>query len=194
MIILASTSNIRQTLLKQAGIVFTAVAPSCDEDALKIKLGPINPKSLAQTLALAKAESVSVAHPTAIIIGSDQTLDLHGQTLNKPHDLEDARKQLEMLRGQTHTLHSAIAIKRGENILFQTVSSAHLTMRDFSDRFLSTYLDLAGPEIHFSLGGYQLEYRGVQLFDDIDGDYFSILGLPLLPLLAFLRKIGELPE
>jgi septum formation protein len=126
------------------------------------------------------------------VIGADQVLELDGERLTKPADMEEARRQLLRLSGRTHQLHSAIACARGGGILWQHSETAHLTMRKFSPAFVGHYLAAIGAGALNSVGAYQLEGRGIQLFDKVDGDYFGILGLPLLPLLAFLRSEGVL--
>jgi septum formation protein len=192
MLILASTSKIRQHLLRQAGVTFTAIPAAHDEEKAKISLGPLSANSMARALAVAKATSVSVNDRHATVIGADQTLELNGQTLHKPNDYPEAREHLKRLRGQTHTLHSAVAVTKADKVLFDTTTTAHLTMRTFSDEFLNTYLKNLNPSLYQSLGCYQFESLGIQLFETVEGDTFTILGLPLLPLLAFLREIGEL--
>jgi septum formation protein len=192
MLILASTSPIRQHMLRQAGVTFTAMPAALDEEATKTSLGRLAPNPMAAALALAKAKSVSVLDFEAIVIGADQTLELSGHTLHKPKDYAEAHEHLTRLRGQTHTLHSAVSVTKGHDVLFETTTTAHLTMRVFSDGFLETYLQQIQPYLYQSVGCYQYESLGIQLFETVEGDSFSILGLPLLPLLAFLREIGEL--
>ena len=126
--------------------------------------------------------------PGRVVLGADQTLALGEERFGKPKERADAANQLRRLRGKTHALHSALALVRDGNVLFDCVDTARLTMRDFSDRFLDDYLDMAGDSAMSSVGGYQLEGIGIHLFERVEGDYFTILGLPLLPLLAFLRQ------
>ena len=192
MIILASTSTTRQHMLHQAGLSFTAMAASLDEETEKANLGPRTAKSMARALALAKARSVSASHATAIVIGADQTLELAGQMFSKPKNPAEARQQLGLLKGKQHALHSAVAVTKADTIVFETTTTALLTMRNFSEGFLHSYLEKLGPDQCSSPGCYQVESLGIQLFERIEGDYFTILGLPLLPLLAFLRETGEL--
>jgi septum formation protein len=192
MLILASTSTTRQQLLRQAGVAFTASPAPLDEEAAKHHLRELSPKSLASALALAKAKSLSASEIHATVIGADQTLELNGELLHKPKDDSEARQHLQRLRGNTHKLHSAVAVTKADQVLFETNTTSHLTMRNFSDKFLDTYLQNIEPYVYQSVGCYQYESRGIQLFQSIEGDSFSILGLPLLPLLAFLREIGEL--
>ncbi len=186
-LILASTSAIRQQLLKNAGLIFTCQIPTIDEEQFKTENNHLSPQNLA--LALAKAKAASLHSTSDIIIGADQTLSCNGQLYTKARTLDEAKHQLQSLRGQTHTLHSAIAISQAGQILFSSVDSAHLTMRHFSGGFLETYLQDCGAEILHAVGCYQFEKHGAQLFDKIEGDYFTILGLPLLQCLAFLRQI-----
>ncbi len=194
MIILASTSPIRQQLLSQAGIEFKALPAPFDEEQAKRESRHLSPRDLAATLALGKAQATSKQHMDALVIAADQTLEIDTATLHKPKSRDEAAQQLLLLRGQYHSLHSALAITKGNRVLYQTVSTARLKMRAFSDDFLQDYLAHTPPSAHASIGCYQLESLGIQLFDAIEGDYFTILGLPLLPLLAFLRETGEIPQ
>jgi septum formation protein len=189
-IILASTSKIRNSILLNAGLSFSCQAPSLDEETAKSNLGDISAKNLASELA--KLKALSIEATTGIVIGADQTLSCHNTIFHKPESLTAARSQLNELRGETHTLHSALACTQNGKIIWSTCEEAHLTMRNFSDSFLETYISVCGNDIQNAVGGYQLEKQGVQLFDEIEGDYFTILGLPLLPLLTFLRKSGFL--
>jgi septum formation protein len=191
MIILATQSAIRKQLLASAGVVFEAMRSPLDEEAEKVRLGAVSPRDLATSLAIAKAQAVSVQTPKAIVIGADQTLDLQGKTLHKSSSRQAARNQLEQLRGQTHSLHSAVAVTCGQETLFQHCQTAELTMRTFSDDFLDHYISVVDENVLLFVGCYQIEALGLQLFDTISADYHTILGLPLLPLLAFLRHIGE---
>ena len=147
---------------------------------------------VAGALAMAKASLVSEANPDAIVIGADQVLDLGGERLTKPADMEAARRQLLRLSGRTHTLHSAICCARGGEIVWQHVEPASMTVRRLPPAFIGEYLAAVGPEVLSSVGGYQIEGRGIQLFEKIEGDFFAILGLPMVPLLAFLRLQGVL--
>jgi septum formation protein len=174
-----------------AGLRFSVKVSAVDEEALKTQLltGQVTPIAIAASLAGAKAEQVSQTEP-GLVIGADQTLDLGGTLFNKPNSIADLGNQLAQLRGRRHSLHSAIALARDGQIVWQEVVSAHLTMRDFSDKFLQTYLADHGQDVLGCVGGYKLESAGVQLFDQIDGDYFTILGLPLTGLLGALRQFG----
>jgi septum formation protein len=185
-LILASTSRIRQLILRNAGLKFEAMAPAVDEHQLKQELGTLSPVQLASSLAGHKA--LSLSRPQDVVIGADQTLSFHGQCIGKARNIAEAKLHLQNLRGQTHSLHSAIAIAFQGQIQWTYSETAHLTMRKFSDTFLETYLAANANEILPCVGAYQLESHGVQLFERIEGDYFTILGLPLLPLLAYLRQ------
>jgi septum formation protein len=176
-------------------VEFEFIAARIDEDALRAellaKLSP--PRKVAEELAAAKALAVSATRRD-LVIGADQTLDLDGETLSKVRDLGEARGCLLRLRGHTHRLHSAIAIAKDGQINWRYVASPGLTMRRFSDAFLDHYLDRCGEAVLGSVGCYHLEGLGAQLFETVDGDYHAILGLPLTPLLAELRREGALPE
>jgi septum formation protein len=192
-LILASTSRIRGELLAKAGITFDAVRPEVDETELKRQSPGLSPGDLAQKLATAKAVSVTNRYPGALVIGADQVLNLAGRAFDKPDSVETARRQLADLRGQRHVLETALCCAQGGKVVWQHLGQAGLTMRQFSDAFLTDYLHEVGQDVTTSVGGYKLEGLGAQLFDSIEGDYFTILGLPLLPLLDFLRCKGVLP-
>ena len=190
-LVLASGSSARRALLLGAGLRFSVKVSAVDEEALKTQLlvGHAAPIEIAAVLAAAKAVEVSQTE-SGLVIGADQTLDLDGRLFNKPQSLEDLREQLAQLRGQRHSLHSALALAQDGQIVWQEVVSAHLTMRDFSDAFLQAYLADHGQDVLGCVGGYKLESAGVQLFNQIEGDYFTILGLPLTGLLGALRRFG----
>ena len=190
-LVLASGSSARRALLLGAGLRFSVKVSAVDEEALKTQLlvGHAAPIEIAAVLAAAKAVEVSQTE-SGLVIGADQTLDLDGCLFNKPQSLEDLREQLAQLRGQRHSLHSALALAQDGQIVWQEVVSAHLTMRDFSDAFLQAYLADHGQDVLGCVGGYKLESAGVQLFNQIEGDYFTILGLPLTGLLGALRRFG----
>lgn len=193
-LILASASPTRERLLRQAGVSFIVEPPEIDERAAERPLAETgaSAEDIAMALAMAKAALVSKQSASDLAIGADQTLEIDGERLNKPADVEAARRQLLRLRGRTHQLNTAICCARGGEIVWQYVEVARLTMRGFSPAFAGRYLALAGPAVLGSVGAYQIEGPGVQLFEAIDGDYFAILGLPLLPLLGYLRSEGVL--
>jgi nucleoside triphosphate pyrophosphatase len=193
-IILASTSRARREMLAAAGVAFTVEAADVDEPAIRKTLlaakSAATPPQIADALARAKAEDVSQRHKGSLVIGGDQVLALGTELLTKSKDEAAARATLKKLRGMTHELHSAVALAVDGRVLWTHTGTARLKMRDFSDAFLEEYLTRAGDRIGQSVGAYELEGLGVQLFDKIEGDYFTILGLPLLPLLAELRAQG----
>jgi septum formation protein len=187
-LILASQSRARQMLLADAGIRFEAVPADIDERAVQKESGLSAPGEVASLLARAKALSVSTQHPNRLVVGADQTLALGNRLFSKPAGRMQAAEQLRALAGSTHELHSAFAVARDGKISFADVSVARMTMRSLADREIEAYLNEAGEAVTTSVGAYQLEGLGVHLFDRIDGDHFTILGLPLLSLLAFLRS------
>ena len=192
-LVLASKSATRLTLLVHAGVPVETVAAEVDERSIQADAGAVDPAGIAVILARAKALAGSRAAPGRLVLGADQTLALGPKIYHKPVSLEAARLQLQELAGQTHALHSAVAVARHGAILFETVVSAFLTMRPLSDEALNTYITAAGPRVLTSVGAYQLESVGVHLFTRVDGDHFTILGLPLLQLLPFFREQGLLP-
>jgi septum formation protein len=177
-------------MLECAGIPVEVHPAAINERQLELSLGPAGPRAVALHLARAKAETVAAEHAQRLVVGADQTLSLEGRLFNKPADRAAARSQLETLRGRRHELHSAVAVVRDGALLYEHSETAGLIMRDFSARFLENYLDAAGPQATESVGGYQLERIGVHLFERIEGDFFTILGMPLLALLSFLRREG----
>jgi septum formation protein len=189
-LVLASRSKIRQALLTAAGIPLDIRAADLDERALEAGAGSAAPGAIAAHLARAKAASVCKSSSGRLTLGADQTLALGAERFTKPADRGAARVQLRALRGRTHELHSAIAFVQDARVLFEYVGVARLAMRDFSDSFLDLYLDAAGNAATESVGAYQLEGLGIQLFQRVDGDYFTVLGLPLLEALDFLRRQG----
>jgi len=191
-LILASQSRARQTLLANAGIPFEAIPADIDERRVQKDSGLTEPGEIASLLAREKASWVSAHYPDRIVVGADQTLTLGNRLFSKPVGSAQAADQLRNLAGGTHELHSAIAVARDGVILFETVSVARMTMRQLSAAEIDTYLDDAGEAVTTSVGAYQLEGLGIHLFERIEGDHFTILGLPLLPLLAFLRGEGLL--
>jgi septum formation protein len=188
-LILASQSRARQMLLANAGLKFEAIPADIDERAVQETSGLSTPSEIAALLAREKALVVSRARPGSIVIGADQTLALEERLFTKPADRAQALAQLGALAGRSHELHSAVAVARDGKILFETVAVARLTMRRLSEAEITVYLDEAGETVvTSSVGAYQLEGLGVHLFERIEGDHFTILGLPLLPLLDFLRS------
>ena len=187
-IVLASTSKIRRSILSNAGIKFSVIDSEIDETAAKASLLEFSVQKTAQELAKLKSMKISNQFPDAIVIGADQILGFQNQIFNKPASRKETETQLLKLRDGTHTLYSAISCAVAGAEVWNHCSEARLTMRNFSPEFLSSYLK-GNPENYLSsVGGYKLEESGIQLFDKIEGDYFSILGLPLLPLLGFLRQ------
>jgi len=179
-------------MLAGAGVGFEALASQVDEAALKSRLGG-PPPALAGALALAKAQAVSALHPAALVVGADQLLVCGGKIYDKPRDLAEAATHLRALSGQTHELVTAVCLVQGGAQLWSHVESAHLSMRNFSEDFLQSYLAADGAEILHCVGAYRLEGPGAQLFTRVEGDYFTVLGLPLLALLGALRARGALP-
>jgi septum formation protein len=191
-LILASQSRARQMLLANAGISFDAVPADIDERALQKNSGLAAPGEIAGLLAREKACFVSSTNPGRFVVGADQTLALGNRLFSKPAGRAQAADQLRLLAGGTHELHSAVAVARDGKIVFSDVSVARMTMRRLDERATEAYLDQAGQAVTTSVGAYQLEGLGVHLFERIEGDHFTILGLPLLPLLAFMRGEGLL--
>jgi septum formation protein len=191
-IILASQSRIRQTLLANAGIAFESVAAELDERAVQHASGLSSPGDIAALLAREKALAVSAHRPGKYVVGADQTLALGFRLFSKPAGRAQAAEQLRALAGHRHELHSAVAVARDGAIVFEAVSIARMTMRGLGAPEIDAYLNEAGEAVMTSVGAYQLEGLGVHLFERIEGDHFTILGLPLLPLLAYLRSAGLL--
>jgi septum formation protein len=189
-LVLASRSFARRAVLEAAGIPVEPHPADIDERRLEKNAALQAPDTVAAFLAREKAVVVAALHPGRLVLGADQTLALESVRFAKPADLAAARAQLSALRGRTHELHSAIALVRDTNVVFEYVDTARLTMRPFSDKFLDFYLDTVGQGATASVGAYQMEGPGIQLFERIDGDYFTILGLPLMATLDFLRRYG----
>ena len=189
-LVLASKRDVRGKLLAAAGLRFEIRPAHIDERAVEAKAGLIDAAAAARLLARAKADAVAATRAGHLVLGADQTLALGNERFSKPGSRDEATRQLRALRGKTHALHSALALVCDGKVMFEMVDTARLTMRDFSDRFLDNYLDMAGDHALGSVGAYQLEGIGIHLFEKVEGDYFTILGLPLLPLLAYLRKSG----
>jgi septum formation protein len=192
-VVLASTSAVRRALLAAAGVSFEVEAPGVDEAAAKARFARrgTTPAQVANVLAQTKAVTVSQRRPE-LVIGADQTLDLDGRVVDKVGGVDEARKRLKTLRGRTHKLHSGVVVAKDGAPIWRETATASLTMRAFSDDYLEDYLARNGAAVLSSVGCYQLEGEGAQLFDHIDGDYFAILGLPLLGLLGCLRSHGAI--
>ena len=191
-LVLASQSAARRTMLLGAGIPIEVVPAALDEREVAERAS--GPAAVAPLLAREKALAVAVRLPGRAVLGADQTLLLGEQQFTKPADRAAAREQLRMLRGRSHELRSALAIARDSTIVFEHGEAARLTMRGFSDDFLERYLDAAGSAVTQSVGGYQVERLGIQLFERVEGDHFTILGLSLFPLLQYFRREGWLAE
>lgn len=189
-LVLASKSSVRRTLLAAAGIPVEVRAADVDERKLEAEAATLGPGAIAALLAREKASAVARGCPGRLVLAADQMLALGGRRFAKPADLAAAAAQLRALCGRTHELHSAIAFVQNATVLFEHVSTARLTMRAFSDRFLEFYLDAVGSAATESVGAYQIEGLGIELFERLDGDYFTILGLPLIEVLDFLRRHG----
>jgi septum formation protein len=196
-LILASASAGRAAILRDAGLAFRQQSADVDERALEaeaVSAGGIDAGKLALMLAEAKALDVSGREPEALVIGADQLMECGGVLYHKPASAEAAREQLSQLRGRTHSLHAALCVARGGEVLWRHLDRADLTMRDFSDAFADAYCRTEDEAVLRAVGVYRIEGPGVQLFSAIKGDHFTIMGLPLLPLLGYLREIGWLAE
>lgn len=195
-IILASGSAVRATLLRNAGVTFTTAIVRIDEAAIRDALlaEGASPRDIADHLAELKSARASARHPGAVVIGCDQVLAIGRDVLGKPETPAAARAQLEQLRGREHRLLSAVVVHRDGEPLWRHVGEARLVMRDFSDVWLDGYLARNADSLGDTVGGYKLEHEGVRLFSGIEGDYFTILGLPLLPLLSWLSLRGTIPS
>ena len=191
-IILASGSSIRKTLLLNAGIPVTALPARIDETAIKAALQAedATPRDVADTLAEFKARKIAEKHPAATVIGCDQVLEFQGNILSKPASRDVAADQLRALRGRQHQLLSAVVVCSGAHPVWRHVGQVRLSMRNISDGYIKSYLDRNWPDIADSVGGYKLESEGARLFNRIEGDYFTVLGLPLLELIGFLTQKG----
>lgn len=186
-LILASQSGVRRMLLNNAGIVCEAIPANIDERAVQRQSGLQRPEEVAGLLAVAKARAVASCHPGRVVLGADQTLALGDRLFDKPAGSGEAAAQLRALAGKTHELHAAIALVKHGELLDHAVGAARMTMRPLSDRAIEDYLDAAGAAVTASVGAYQLEGLGVHLFERVEGDHFTILGLPMLLLLPMLR-------
>lgn len=191
-LVLASASRTRAGMLERAGVAVTCDPADVDEDAVKAagRAAGCSVEQVAERLAEAKARTVAVRHPGALVLGADQMLDCEGQWFDKPAGRDGAAEQLRRLRGRTHRLVSAAAVVRDGVVMWRGIDDARLTMRAFTDGFLDGYLQACGDGVLSSVGAYHLEGLGAQLFERVEGDFFTILGLPLLPLLGFLRERG----
>lgn len=187
-LVLASQSQARQNMLRSCGLEFEAYPADLDEQALIRDSHSDNDSHIAARLAAAKAEAISAKFPDALVIGSDQILECDGQILSKAADKNEAREKLIFLRGKTHRLISAVALAKGSEVIWQHSDQVSLTMHNFDDAFLDSYIDNAGDALTACVGAYEFEGLGAQLFEKIEGDYFTILGMPLLPLLNYLRS------
>jgi septum formation protein len=191
-LVLASKSASRRAILEAAGIPLEVCPADIDERAVEDAAAPGAPGEVARLLAREKALAVAAKMPGRLVLGADQTLSLGKDRFDKPVDRNAAREQLRALAGRTHELHSAIAFVRDGNVRYEHVAVARMTMRAFSDRFLDAYLDAAGPAVTASVGAYQVEGLGIHLFATLEADHSTILGLPLIPTLSFLRAEGYL--
>ena len=190
-IVLASGSPFRRKMLEDAGLEIEVEKPQIDERAVEAAVANsgVGPEDLALILAEAKALEVSQNRPGALVIGTDQTLSLGDEVLHKPHDMEEARRRLLALSGKTHQLNSAVVLMRDGEVLWRHVGVARLTMRELDPGFVGRHLSHVGQKALSSVGAYQIEGEGIQLFETIEGDHFTIVGMPLLPLLAQLREM-----
>lgn len=195
-IILASGSKTRAKLLQDAGVQIETIAPNIDEDSVKKAMlaEKALPDQIAGTLAEMKASKISNKNPNRLVLGSDQILVCEGKLFDKPKDIDDARDQLKILRGKSHQLITLVVAFEQTREVWRNMSRSNLVMRDFSDIFLDSYIDQQGQGLTDTAGAYKLETSGSQLFTRVDGDYFSILGLPLLEVLGFLRTRGIVQE
>jgi septum formation protein len=191
-LVLASKSAPRRAMLEAAGVPIEVRPADIDERAVERAAVATAAGDVAALLAREKARAISIGMPGRLVLGADQTLVLGERRFDKPADIAGARAQLRALAGKTHELHSAIAFMRDGEVLNETLQVARMTMRAFSDRFLDAYLEAAGPAVMASVGAYQLERYGVHLFERVEADHFTILGLPLLAALDFLRQQGSL--
>lgn len=194
-LVLASGSAVRVRLLQAAGIAFDVVSPHVDEEAVKESLAAERapPRDVADALAALKASKVSMSRPGALVIGADLVLVFEGELISKMPDLAAARALLKRLAGRKHELIGGVVLAKDGSVVWRHVSRAELTMRDYSDTFLDRYIEREGEAVLSSVGCYFLEGEGVQLFSHVAGDYFTILGLPMVPLLNALREFGALP-
>ncbi len=193
-LILASTSPFRKMLFENAGLTFETAAPDVDERAIEETLegSGATASDIAEILAESKARNIAEKNPAKLVIGGDQTLSLEGRQFHKPKDMEEARQHLLAMSGKVHQLNSAIVIVRGDEIIWRHVSVAHMHMRVLDPGFIGRHLAAVGDIALKSVGSYQIEGPGIQLFEKVDGEYFTIVGVPMIPLLAKLRELGEI--
>ena len=193
-LVLASGSEIRQQLLRNAGVAFDMVKPAVDEDTIRVSLCAegASPRDIADALAEAKARKVSIKAPGALVLGCDQVLEHRGEILTKPENMEQAHAQLLRLRGERHSLLSAAVLYEDGKPKWRHLGVVRLVMRDVSDSYLASYLARNGPALCRSVGAYKLEEEGVRLFASVQGDYFTVLGLPLIEILSHLTLTGVL--
>jgi len=189
-LVLASRSAARRAMLTEAGVTFSVEDAGVDEDAIKVALADADPAELAVELAMAKALAVSRRDPEAWVLGADQTLAFDGGLVSKAGSLAEARERLAAMRGRTHALHAGAAIAHDGVVVWSGVDTARMRVRDFSDAFLDAYLATEGEGLLACVGAYRLEGMGSQLFEAVEGDYFTVLGLPLWPVLTELRRAG----
>jgi septum formation protein len=191
-LVLASSSTVRRALLEAACVPLEVRPATVDERAIEAAAPDKDPVAVAALLAREKALRVAADMPGRLVVGADQVLTFEGRRVDKPVDRAAARAQLRAFAGRTHELHAGVAVARDRALLFEHVDVARLTVRALSESFLDRYLDAAGAAVTVSVGAYQIEGIGIQLFDRLDGDHFTVMGLPLLPLLAYLRAEGSL--
>lgn len=191
-IILASGSEIRRSLFESACVSVESVSPKIDEESIKLSLihEIAKPRDIADTLAEYKARKVSLKHPGSVVIGCDQVLELNGQLFSKPQSQQDATEHLKILKGKIHKLHSAAVIYEDEKPVWRFVGLARMHVRELSDSYIESYVERNWNEIRYCVGGYQLESEGIRLFNKVDGDYFTVLGIPLVEVLSYLSTKG----
>lgn len=194
MIILASKSASRRAMLDAAGVSYDAVPANVDERGIEAGLAGHECAEIALALAKAKAAALCSAYPGQLILGSDSLVSVDGRRFDKPADRNAAAEHLRFFSGKIMQLHSAAALARDDAIIWQHAALATLKVREMSDAFIETYLDAEWPEVSYCVGVFRIEALGVQLFDSIEGDQFTVLGMPLLPVLSALRSLGEMPS